>query len=287
MRYDRPGGFGASGGPHEPEYPPPGVMIDYYLASEPSDEVRLEILDAEGTVILGYSSTADGYRFEEQQGMRGPQTVRVGGEKEVPTSAGMHRFVWDMSHSGPLVPDTIKAEEGTTNYGQPEDDGPLAAPGPYRARLRVGDRTVATRPFDLMIDPRVEEDGTTVADLDAQTELNLEIRDALTRAHLLAADVVRAQGRVQQAPGDHPSLREGLAALEDSLFSVREPVSYPEPKLLNQLSYLYGMTTGADHRPGDDAYERLEYLQRRIAAHEDRLSGLVDDMEDALGDSTQ
>ena len=287
LRYDRPGGYGASGGPHEPEYPPPGVMIDFYLESEPSEEVRLEILDEEGTVIQGYSSTSDGYRFEEQQGMRAPQVVRVGGEKDVPNSPGMHRFVWDMSHAGPIVPDTIKADEGTTNYGQPEENGPLAAPGTYQARLRVGDRTVATRSFDLMMDPRVEEDGTTVADLEAQTELNLEIRDALTRAHLLAADVVRAQGRVHQASGDHSSLQEGLAALEDSLFSAREPVSYPEPKLLNQLSYLYGMTTGADHRPGEDAYERLEYLRGRIAAHEDRLSALVGELEEALGDSMQ
>jgi hypothetical protein len=138
-----------------------------------------------------------------------------------------------------------------------------------------------------MIDPRVEEDGTTVADLEAQTELNLEIRDALTRAHRLAADVVRAQGRVQQASGDHSSLREGLAALEDSLFSAREPVSYPEPKLLNQLSYLYGMTTGADYRPGEDAYERLEYLRERIAAHEQRFSELADEMERALRNSGQ
>jgi len=284
MRYRSPGGFGAGGAPHDPEYPPPGVMIDYYLDAEPSDEVRLEILDEDGAVIEGYSSAAEGYRFKERQGMRAPETVRVGGEKEVPKSAGMHRFIWDMSHRGPVVPDTIKAEEGTTNYGQPEDDGPLAAPGTYQVRLRVGDRTVATRRFDLTIDPRVEEDGTTVADLEEQTQLNLEIRDALSRAHLLAAELVKAQDRLREAAGDHGSLRQSLAALEDSVFSDREPISYPEPKLLNQLSYLYGMTTRADQRPGEDAYDRLDYLQGRIDAYEKRLGELVEDVNSAVGE---
>jgi photosystem II stability/assembly factor-like uncharacterized protein len=284
MRYRAPGGYGSGDAPHEPEYPPPGVMIDYYFEEEPAEEVRLEILDESGTVIQGYSSAADGYRYEQQQGMRDPEMVRVGGEKEVPKGEGMHRFVWDMSHAGPVVPEAIEAEEGTTNYGQPEDEGPLAAPGTYQARLKVGDQTVATRSFELMIDPRVAEDGTTVADLEAQEELNLEIRDALSRAHRLAADVVRSQERVQTASGDHAGLHEELTDLEASLLSEREPVSYPEPKLLNQISYLYGMTTSADQKPGEDAYVRLEQLQEQLSSYEQRLSGLTGRMDEAVGE---
>jgi len=275
MRY-----YGAGDAPDDPEYPTPGVMIDFYLEDEPTDEVRLEILDDDGTVLRGFSSAAEGDRYEQRQGMRDPERVRVGGEKEVPKDRGMHRFIWEMEHPGPVVPEAIRAEEGTTNYGQPEDDGPLAAPGTYRARLVVGDDTVGTRSFELLIDPRVQEDGTTVADLEEQEELNLEIRDALTRAHRLAAEVVEAKTQVQG--GDHEAVREDLTALEDALLSRREPVSYPEPKLLNQLAYLYGITTGADQKPGEDPYARLEALRERMTTYEQRLTDLKDRAGDAL-----
>ncbi|HCH37597.1 MAG TPA: hypothetical protein DEU67_06210, partial [Acidobacteria bacterium] len=43
-------------GPDEPQYPNPGARVDYYLASEPSGEVRLEILNANGDVVRAFSS---------------------------------------------------------------------------------------------------------------------------------------------------------------------------------------------------------------------------------------
>ena len=284
MRYYAPGAYGG-GSPADPEYPQPGVMIDYYLAEEPAGEVELEILDQDGNVLRGYSSSAEGYRYEQQQGMRDPQMVRVGGEQEVPSSSGMHRFVWSMEYPGPVVPDNVDEylDEGT-NYGGPEDDGPLAAPGTYRARLTVDGETVATRSFELMIDPRVREDGTTVADLRQQHDLNLEIRDAISRAQVLAGQVLSLRERVESASGSHESLSDGLAALHDSIFSTHEPVSYPEPMLLNQLSYLYGMTTGADQKPGQDARVRLEQLRERISAYQDRLAKLRSRAEESLGD---
>jgi len=280
MRYDAPGGYGPGGGPAAPEYPTPGVMVDYYLQDEPSGEVRLEILGPDGGVVRGYSSAAEGYRYEQQQGMRDPQMVRVGGEKEVPTEAGMHRFVWEMEHPGPVVPDTIRAEDGTTNYGQPVDEGPMAAPGAYRARLIVGADTVGTSAFELMIDPRVREDGTTIADLKEQEDLNLQIRDALSRAHRMAAQVVMMKDQLEG--GDHESVMQGLTDLENALFSEREPVSYPEPKLMNQLAYLYGITTGADQKPGEDPAVRLEQLRERMSTYEERLAALRERAGDAL-----
>ena len=45
------------GRPDQPEYPAAGARIDYYLAS-PSGEVKLDILDAAGTVVRSYSSEA-------------------------------------------------------------------------------------------------------------------------------------------------------------------------------------------------------------------------------------
>jgi len=179
-------------------------------------------------VISGYSSSSEGYRYEKKQGMRDPEMIRVGGEQDVPKGASMHRFIWNMEYPGPVVPDTsvVQRDEDRANYGGPEDNGPLAPPGTYRARLIVGGDPVGTSSFELMIDPRVQEDGTTVANLQEQHELNLEIHDALSRAYALATEVVQARKRVQSAEGEHSSLLTSLSALKDSLFTKLEPVSY-------------------------------------------------------------
>ncbi|MDA0874852.1 MAG: hypothetical protein O3C45_07280, partial [Bacteroidetes bacterium] len=38
--------------------------------------------------------------------------------------------------------------------------------------------------------------------------------------------------------------------------------SYPPPMLMDQIGYLRSMVMGADQRPGNHAYERLETLQQ-------------------------
>ena len=38
-------------GPDEPQYPNPGARVDYYLASEPSGEIRLEIINVAGDAV--------------------------------------------------------------------------------------------------------------------------------------------------------------------------------------------------------------------------------------------
>jgi hypothetical protein len=131
-----------------------------------------------------------------------------------------------------------------------------------------------------MMDPRVQQDGTTLADLKEQEELNLRIRDALSRAHRLAAQVVMMKGQLEG--GDHEAVVQGLTALEGSLLSEQEPVSYPEPMLLNQLAYLYGITTGADQKPGEDPYARLEELRQKMETYEKRLAALKEEAGTAL-----
>ncbi|HSG81712.1 MAG TPA: hypothetical protein VLC48_05645, partial [Gemmatimonadota bacterium] len=65
-----------------------------------------------------------------------------------------------------------------------------------------------------------------------------------------------------------------LAALHAAL--VNDPQgAYPETMLVDQLEYLYGMTTSADQPPGADAYRRLETLTAELDALTSRLERLV------------
>src|SRR5262249_22002558 len=142
------------GRPDAPEYPAAGARIDYFLAS-PSGDVKLEILDAAGTVVRSYTSAAP----PAAQGGRGGR--RGGGlPSALPTKVGMNRFVWDLRYGG-------------TPAGGSGGNGPLVAPGTFRARLAAGGVT-KTEPFTVKIDPRVAKDGVTVADLAEQAKFALK-----------------------------------------------------------------------------------------------------------------
>src|SRR6185369_13315759 len=167
-----------TGRPDQPEYPAAGARIDYYLAS-PSGEVKLDILDAAGGVVRSYSS--------EARAVAGGRGGRRGGglPSTLPIKVGMNRFVWDLRYAG------APAAGGDGEGGGFGGGGPLVAPGAFKARLTAGGVT-KTESFTVKIDPRIAKDGTTVADLTAQTRLALKVRDALAEARAV-------QTRVRQA----------------------------------------------------------------------------------------
>ena len=64
---------------------------------------------------------------------------------------------------------------------------------------------------------------------------------------------------------------EELKALHEALVSDGS-IQYPQRMLIDQVQYLYGMTTSADQRPGADAYERIETLENELG----ELTGLLE-----------
>lgn len=245
------GGFGfgesASG---RPDYSGSGVHIDYIVGENGTAPVVIEILDAEGRVLTGFSSEDEGYRFEEGQGMRSPGTRRVGGP-QVAVDPGMHRLVWDM-----------RAPSGATRRG------PIVPPGEYQVRLSA-DGTVAMQPLHIVMDPRVEADGVTEADLQEQFAINLRIQSALGTASELVRAVEELETELNlDADGDSGRVSRSLArvvAVREALVT-KSGASYQQPMLVAQFEYLYGMTTRADQKPGADAHARLSQLSRELEA---------------------
>ena len=125
--------------PEEPtaENPPNGAMMDYFLPS-PAISVRLEIFDAQQNLVRTFSSES---RSSEDHSSQGQDTWKhqplAVAERWFPKpevlekTAGMHRFVWNLtwSSSGGPTPDE------DTDYHNPS--GPKAVPGIYQVRLTV------------------------------------------------------------------------------------------------------------------------------------------------------
>jgi photosystem II stability/assembly factor-like uncharacterized protein len=235
--------------PEAPQYPPVGANVDYYLADEPAGEIRLEILDGGGEVIRAYSSeapTADGCEPSEESA----DAVMQGDDARAPASVlpkgpGIHRFVWDLRYDGPAPGGARGAERR----------GPLVPPGRYQARLVVDDWS-ATRLCEVRMDPRSLKEGITEADVAAQIELALQVRDTLSAARRTADRIEAGSGQIS------PEARKTLAEIRARLVSAA--VRYSQPMLLDQLAYLYGNLVRADQRPGRDAYERFAELDEAV-----------------------
>jgi hypothetical protein len=156
------------------ENPPNGALIDYYLPSAATGEVKLEILNPQGQVIRTYSSN-DPVRNPN------PATDRVAYDQlcrqnpgapdcalplywpappmVLKTSAGMHRFSWDM-HYDP-IPGAGGGGRGGGGGGAvpgrtyPSVNSPWVAPGSYSVRLTVNGQSL-TQPITVKLDPRVK-----------------------------------------------------------------------------------------------------------------------------------
>ncbi|MGQ0537986.1 MAG: WD40/YVTN/BNR-like repeat-containing protein, partial [Gemmatimonadaceae bacterium] len=133
VRFRYAGSFGGvesnRSDPADPQYPPPGAQIDYWLRETPNGEVKLDVLDATGRVLRSFSSAASGERTQPsaEPGMRRPEMLRLG-TPHLPKLAGHNRFIWDYTLPGPW----------TENPEQRGRNGPAVVAGAYRVRLTIG-----------------------------------------------------------------------------------------------------------------------------------------------------
>ncbi|MDZ7690661.1 MAG: hypothetical protein U5K69_05915 [Balneolaceae bacterium] len=255
MRYDSD-----DGDSEVPKFPEAGTMIDFYLKDLPAGKLTLDILDEEGTVVRRFVGTAaetsgSGQVTGDKNDMIKPEPNPFGKADSITIQPGHNRFNWNFRHPAHTVPSL----DGETYFGA--NVGPMASPGSYKVRLST-DQWTETQDFTVKIDPRVQYIGITKADLEAQEKLNLNIRDAIGTAHRISAEIDTLRNRIRENEEIDPDL-SAINNLYNRLVTSEEG-SYQPPMLIDQLEYLYYMTTSADQRPGDDAYTRFETLRKEL-----------------------
>jgi photosystem II stability/assembly factor-like uncharacterized protein len=179
--------------PDEPtaENPPDGAVIDYFLSKPAAGPVTIEILDGQGNLVRRFSSADKPEVTEAELEKQLIPLYWIRRPKTLSTSAGMHRWVWDLHYPTPTA----------TRYGYPisavphdtprEPLGPHALPGEYTVRLTVNGQT-SNAPLSIRIDPRVK---TSITGLEQMFYLETRLAAALSSSSqtLLQARSLRDQ----------------------------------------------------------------------------------------------
>lgn len=249
---------------------PAGVVVYYTLGDDGLDDadsaVTLEFLDMDGQVVKAVHPRQDGYAElsdDEKSFDSGPWIV---------TKPGVCRFVWDLRYEGStkVLGNKLAGEA---------DVGPLVVPGTYQARLKVvsasGDIHTLTQGFEVVNDPRVE---VSLADLRAQLEALLRIRDKISEAHIgvIAMRSVRRQLEAwmmrSDMGDDHLAMAGSLIArldmIEDELMARGEHKDTfglnERSRLAEKLASVISIVASADAAPTKQSLEVAAMYSEQI-----------------------
>ncbi|HEX7545478.1 MAG TPA: hypothetical protein VF368_02050, partial [Gemmatimonadaceae bacterium] len=153
-----------------------GVILYYSLASKPSGEVTIDVLDSAGTTIRHLSSVPVA---PAKEAARPPHpNFWVAPPHALPAAAGLNRTSWDLRLDAP--PAFAHSFEINANPGltPTTPEGIIAPPGTYTLKLNVEGRSF-TQKVTLTNDPRSPATG---ADIRAQYALLRKINDGVKTA---------------------------------------------------------------------------------------------------------
>ncbi|MDQ3818152.1 MAG: hypothetical protein M3362_10720 [Acidobacteriota bacterium] len=212
------------------ENPPDGSIIYYYLTSQPSKPITLEILDEFGGLVQSYSSVpppADNTPGNAPDYWFAPPDV-------LPVKKGLNRFVWNLRFPYPLalnynfrgrhidyieytLPDN--SVPGKTPRHQPP--GPLVVPGKYEVVLTVNGKQYR-QPLVVKLDPRVH---VTQSDLDAQLSLAIKISQWMRMTYDAYNEIAEVRAaladRVKNLSGNG-QVKDAAMALDKELTEIQE-----------------------------------------------------------------
>jgi hypothetical protein len=242
--------------------PPNGVVIHYWLGSESQNAPKLTILDADGNEVNSYTGDKD---------------------PKAPAKAGANRFVWDLLAKGP-TPETkpTAGEDEFFDLFFAKALSPKALPGSYQVRLEVDGQTLTER-FNIVEDPRKP---CSLEDLQAQYELKMQIRDAVSQLHetlnkLRATrdavnqwtERINAYGEVREVSDAALAITTKLDSIENELIQLKadSPLTFPN-RLKEKFSSLTFMIDEADATPTQGSYQVFAELRTKLDVQRDALA---------------
>jgi hypothetical protein len=202
--------------PEEPtaENPPNGAMIDYFLPSA-AGRVELEIFDGQQNLVRKFSSASS-----SEDRKTGKHAALAVAERWFPKteavekSAGLHRFVWNLTWGSSGGPSADEESE----YRNPS--GPKVVPGIYQVRLTV-DGKAQDQPLKVVMDPRSPATAEVLAQ---QLRLGQQIFGETIAARRALAEIESVQKQLtelrQKLGGQNAQLQAALAETQAAIGKI-------------------------------------------------------------------
>jgi photosystem II stability/assembly factor-like uncharacterized protein len=241
--------------PEEPagQNPPDGAIINYYLGSDISGPVTLEVFDGSGKLVRRFASTDQPEPVNDKDydvptyWFRPPQILNA--------KSGMRRFVWDLRYPPPRVTPRVYPISAIYKDTPPYPVGPFVTPGKYTIKLTAGGRTL-TEPLNVRIDPRVK---TSRAGLDQQFKLSMQAYEGMEQSREALDGIRKLRAQVKELRA-----RAGQGAVADALLSLDQKMA--------------ALETDSDARPAGGAGNTGETNLTRVNAS---LGSLLDLLQSA------
>jgi photosystem II stability/assembly factor-like uncharacterized protein len=270
---------------------PYGMTITYWLKDKPPEtptgrkpspddpnEFRLEIFDAQGTLVRTLSSVAKPDRYRKDD----PDEPAEPNKPALTKDQGLNRIQWDLRHEGAKRPGNAKVDAG-----DPEK-GPLVLPGKYTLKLTAAGRTLTTV-AEVAADPR---SSATPEDMRANYEFALRTGAAIDRLEqdIETVIAIRAQAADIARRTERNAAARDLRATADALVKRCDEIEHqmhnPEAKvvydvlagreggakLYSQLSNLYSDIQASDFAPTQGQAGQLDENLAALSAIEAELA---------------
>lgn len=255
--------------PEEPtgKNPPDGATIDFQL-NQPAKLVQLEILNADGSLIRKYRSD-DPEEVRDTLSYAYP-TYWMRPLQKLSTTAGHHRFIWDLRYTPPKGADrdfSIAAVYQNTPSGP---HGPFVNPGTYRVRLTVDGQSFE-RAVTVKMDPRV-----TISPEALDEQFNLS-RACYKAYHELQA-MVEAIDAKSNASDQLKRLRgNGAVGDPDTMYGSITHVPAENETLVGlqgKFLFIQNLLQAADVAPTSQTKAAIDQLNETLAAVKARYAKL-------------
>jgi photosystem II stability/assembly factor-like uncharacterized protein len=272
--------------------PPRGAAIYYFLKDKPKGEVKIEILDAEGTIVRTLSSIPR--EPDNSDDNEDPEDLK---KEALSAEPGVHRATWDLAWQG-----ATKIKGGKIDTGDPLE-GPRAVPGPYTVRLTVDGKT-QNAPLRIVADPRGSAPQPT---LEAQVAYALRVRNDVSKLTGLVNDLrsvkdqLRARARALDPRKSEAAVADLLKAsdaviknadrLEDKLHNPTAEVVYDilamrgGTRLYSRLVPLQMWAVEADGPPTTGMTQVLEVHEKELAELEQETKSFIEEDVGTLNDT--
>jgi len=246
--------------------PPAGILVDYYLPSQPGGAITIDILDANGKEVRHLTSVKS---QKAEQPPEWPDQVHP--TDTLPALQGMNRFVWNLRYDDPAqIPGAFYA-------GLPPR-GPIVLPGKYTVKLTYDGQTQSV-PLTIAADPRVKG---PLAGLQKKFALSMEVYHDQDALHRAVNDIRAAKGEILKAvtgangksggalASEGSALVRQISQIEGTLMQVNikgSEANLNYPGMLNEQIYSFsGLLEDADTAPNAQVIETYAGMHAKLAA---------------------